>query len=66
LIGAFISLVQLLAWVAASLLRLGRIPGTDRFSESERNPDNVLIPGILIFGVEAGLVSTLIMFVTRC
>ena len=57
LIGAVISLVQLLrrgsqphiAW-------LGRIPGTDRFSDRARNPDNENVAGILIFRVEAGLV----------
>jgi sulfate permease, SulP family len=57
LIGAVISLVQLLrrgsqphvAW-------LGRIPGSNRFSDRERNPGNEGIDGILIFRVEAGLV----------
>jgi len=56
LIGAVISLVQLLrrgsqphvAW-------LGRIPGTDRFSDRQRNPGNEAVPGILIFRVEAAL-----------
>jgi SulP family sulfate permease len=35
---------------------LGRIPGTNRFSDLERNPDNEPIPGALIFRVEAALV----------
>jgi SulP family sulfate permease len=35
---------------------LGRIPGTSRFSDLERNPENELIPGALIFRVEASLV----------
>jgi high affinity sulfate transporter 1 len=34
---------------------LGRIPGTRRYSDLERNPDNELIPGVLIFRVESGL-----------
>ncbi|MDN0082968.1 SulP family inorganic anion transporter [Crenobacter sp. SG2305] len=34
---------------------LGRIPGTRRFSDIERNPDNEVIPGILMFRVEASL-----------
>src|SRR3989440_12596054 len=57
LIGAVISLVQLLR--AASrphVALLGRIPGTRRFSDRERNPDNELIPGALIFRPESGLV----------
>src|SRR5881398_2175212 len=35
---------------------LGRIPGTSRFSDRERHPDNELIPGVLIFRPESGLV----------
>jgi sulfate permease, SulP family len=34
---------------------LGRIPGTNRFSDLERNPDNEPIPGALLFRVEAAL-----------
>ena len=34
---------------------LGRIPGTRRYSDMERNPDNEAIPGVLIFRVEASL-----------
>ena len=57
LIGAIISLVQLLR--AASrphVAFLGRIQGTRRFSDRERHPDNELIPGVLIFRPESGLV----------
>ena len=56
LIGAIISLVQLLR--AASrphVALLGRIPGTRRFSDRERNPGNESIPGVLIFRPESGL-----------
>jgi len=35
---------------------LGRIPGTDRFSDLSRHPKNEVIPGVLIFRVEAALV----------
>src|SRR5467141_2341569 len=35
---------------------LGRIPGTRRFSDRARHPDNELIPGVLIFRPESGLV----------
>ena len=34
---------------------LGRIPGTRRFSDRERNPDNEDVPGVLAFRVEAAL-----------
>jgi SulP family sulfate permease len=34
---------------------LGRIPGTNRFSDLARHPDNELIPGALIFRVQASL-----------
>jgi high affinity sulfate transporter 1 len=57
MIGAIISLVQLLR--AASrphVAFLGRIPGTRRFSDRERHPDNELIPEVLIFRPESGLV----------
>src|SRR5258708_7297328 len=57
MIGAVISLVQLLR--AASrphVAFLGRIQGTRRFSDRERHPDNELIPGVLIFRPESGLV----------
>ncbi|MCM8612787.1 SulP family inorganic anion transporter [Accumulibacter sp.] len=34
---------------------LGRIPGTRIYSDGERNPDNLFVPGALIFRVEAAL-----------
>jgi MFS superfamily sulfate permease-like transporter len=57
LIGAILSLVQLLR--AASrphVAFLGRIPGSRRFSDRERHSDNELVPGVLIFRPESGLV----------
>ena len=57
MIGAVISLVQLIHRTSRPHVSLlGRIPGTRRFSDRERHPDNELIPGILIFRPEAGLV----------
>jgi len=57
LIGAIISLVQLVRRASRPHVAfLGRIPGTRRFSDRERHPDNELIPGMLIFRPEAGLV----------
>jgi sulfate permease, SulP family len=35
---------------------LGRIPGTRRFSDRERHPQNELIPGALIFRPESSLI----------
>jgi high affinity sulfate transporter 1 len=57
MIGALISLAQLLR--AASrphVAFLGRIAGTHRFSDRTRHSDNELIPGVLIFRPESGLV----------
>ncbi len=57
LIGAIISLVQLLRRASQPHVAfLGRIPGTRRFSDRERHPDNELIPSVLIFRPESGLV----------
>jgi MFS superfamily sulfate permease-like transporter len=35
--------------------RLGRIPGTSRYSDLDHHPDNDRLPGVLILRVEAGL-----------
>ncbi len=57
LIGAIISLVQILRRASRPHVAfLGRIPGTRRFSDRERHPDNELIPGVLIFRPESGLI----------
>jgi MFS superfamily sulfate permease-like transporter len=57
LIGAFISLIQLLRLASRPHVAfLGRIPGTPRFSDRERHPDNELIPDILIFRPEASFI----------
>jgi MFS superfamily sulfate permease-like transporter len=37
------------ARLSAHVATLGRIPGTNRFSDVERNPDNESVPGIMIF-----------------
>jgi high affinity sulfate transporter 1 len=56
LIGSIISLVQLLRRASKPHVAfLGRIPGTQRFSDLARHPDNQAVPGILIFRVEASL-----------
>ena len=57
MIGAVISLVQLLRTTSRPHVAfLGRIPGSRRFSDRQRHPDNELIPGVLIFRPESGLV----------
>jgi high affinity sulfate transporter 1 len=57
MIGAVISLVQLLRTASRPHVAfLGRIPGSRRFSDRQRHPDNELIPGMLIFRPESGLV----------
>ena len=57
MIGAIISLVQLLRKAASPHVAfLGRIPGTRRFSDRERHPDNELIPGVFIFRPESNLI----------
>jgi MFS superfamily sulfate permease-like transporter len=56
LLAVIASIVVLLANVARPHIAfLGRIPGTSRFSDVERHPDNEMIPGVLIFRVEASL-----------
>jgi high affinity sulfate transporter 1 len=56
LIGAIISLAQLLRRVSQPHVAfLGRIPGTQRFSDRARHPDNQSVPGVVIFRVEASL-----------
>src|SRR5438876_8114911 len=57
MIGAISSLVQLLRRASRPHVAfLGRIPGSRRFSDRQRHPDNELIPGVLIFRPESGLV----------
>ena len=67
MIGAIISLVLLIRRASRPHVAfLGRIPGTRRFSDRERHPDNELIPGVLIFRPESGSsISTWTMCATR-
>ncbi len=56
LVAAVASLVMLIASVARPHVAfLGRIPGTQRFSDLERHPDNESLPGVLIFRVESAV-----------
>jgi len=57
LIGAVVSLVQLLRRTShPHVALLGRIPGTNRFSDRDRHLDNELIPGVMVFRPESGLI----------
>ena len=57
LIGALASLILILRTVSSPHIAfLGRIPGTDRFTDIKRHPDNELLPGVLLFRVESPLV----------
>jgi high affinity sulfate transporter 1 len=57
MIGAVISMVQLIRRASRPHVAvLGRIPGTRRFSDLERHPDNEPVPRMLIFRTESGLI----------
>jgi high affinity sulfate transporter 1 len=57
MIGVAISLVQLVRVSSRPhVALLGRIPGTRRFSDSDRHSDNEIIPGIMIFRPESALI----------
>jgi len=57
MIGAIISLVLLIRRASRPhVALLGRIPGTRRFSDRDRNPDNEQIPGVMILRPESSLV----------
>lgn len=57
MIGAIISLVQLMRRTSKPHVAvLGRIPGTRRFSDMERHPDNEAIAGALIVRPESSLI----------
>jgi MFS superfamily sulfate permease-like transporter len=56
LLTAFVSLVMLLrAGMYPHVALLGRIPGTTRYSDMERNADNQSVPGALLLRVEASI-----------
>jgi SulP family sulfate permease len=57
LISALASLILIIKTVSSPHVAfLGRIPGTDRFTDLKRHPDNELLPGVLLFRVESPLV----------
>jgi high affinity sulfate transporter 1 len=57
LIAALFSLVLIIRNVSSPHVAfLGRIPGTNRYTDIKRHPDNELVPGVLMFRVESTLV----------
>ncbi len=57
LISALFSLILIIRSVSdPHVAFLGRIPGTDRYTDILRHPDNELVPGVIIFRVESELV----------
>ena len=56
LLAAIVSLLMVITIAARPHVAfLGRIPGSRRFSDMARHPDNESIPGLLIFRVESSL-----------
>lgn len=56
LLAAIVSLLMLVSAAAKpNVAFLGRIPGTERFSDLSRHPENESITGVLIFRVESSL-----------
>jgi sulfate permease, SulP family len=56
LLAALASILILLASVAQPHVAfLGRIPGTDRYSDLLRHPENESLPGVIVFRPEASL-----------
>ena len=55
-IAALASLILIIRIVSSPHVAfLGRIPGTNRYSDMKRHPDNETLPGVLLFRVEAPL-----------
>jgi high affinity sulfate transporter 1 len=56
LLAALVSILMLLRRAARPHVAfLGLIPGTRRYSDLERNPDNELVPGTILFRVESSI-----------
>jgi sulfate permease, SulP family len=56
LLAVIVSLIMLLTTAARPHVAfLGRIPGTRRYSDLDRHPDNEAISGVLVFRVESSL-----------
>jgi len=59
LLAAMASILLLLARASQPHVAfLGRIPGTEQYSDIERHPDNEPVPGVIVFRPEASLIYT--------
>jgi MFS superfamily sulfate permease-like transporter len=59
LLAALASILLLLARASQPHVAfLGRIPGTEQYSDMERHPDNEPVPGVIVFRPEASLMYT--------
>jgi MFS superfamily sulfate permease-like transporter len=59
LLAALASILLLLARASQPHVAfLGRIPGTEQYSDMERHPDNEPVPGVIVFRPEASLIYT--------
>ena len=66
LIAALFSLTLIIRSVSSPHVAfLGRIPGTNRYTDIKRHPDNELLPGVLLFRVESPLVYFNAAFIYR-
>jgi hypothetical protein len=68
IVAVLASVIMLLGRVARPHVAfLGRIPGTDRYSDADRHPENEPIHGVLAFRVEAStdLLTWLTVFTGR-
>jgi high affinity sulfate transporter 1 len=66
LIGALFSLTLIIRSVSSPHVAfLGRIPGTNRYTDIKRHPDNELLPGVILFRVESPLVYFNVAYIYR-
>jgi SulP family sulfate permease len=66
-IAALASLILILRIVSAPHVAfLGRIPGTNRYTDMKRHPDNEILPGVLLFRVESPLLYFNVSNVYHC
>jgi SulP family sulfate permease len=55
-IAAMVSLILIIKQVSSPHVAfLGRIPGSNRYTDIKRHPDNETLPGVLLFRVESAL-----------
>jgi SulP family sulfate permease len=56
LVAVIVSLLMLITTASRPRIAfLGRMPGTNRYSDLERHPNNELIPGVFIFRIQASV-----------